>query len=146
MLFLRFQKNMSTLCQTFVIKCTMLLSVCFFMAGIAANTCCNGQSLQGCLCEHQHKTQVEVHSPAPPCCSETQECSCCLSSSQRPNIQDFSFLSIRVEHQISGENPSVATNGALSNDHIQKGSRIQLHVEAIARSAPIYIQHLSLLC
>ena len=143
---LSLKKRFITILKVFSIVSILLLSVHPYTNGISTNACDDVQCQQCCThIVQQHEAAIEKHSSVPPCCSGSQECSCHLSNGQIPGLPEIFLSFIRVEHRVSIENLIIETND-LSNNHLQKDNRKLFYAELTARSVPIYIQHLSLLC
>ena len=121
----------------------LLLSLSQFAVGMFANTNYCAQCRYSCPDSEQHGTS-EIAS-ARHHCSEVPKSCCAITPCRIVQIQEIPFLVTETENQTSVGILSLLTEN-LADIHPQEGLGIQPHVEAIARSAPLYLQNLSLLC
>ncbi len=126
--------------------CIMFLSMTAAAEGLFAETCCNGQNEQVCLCGNRHETPSEIFiSSVNGCCSQTRSTPCHVSRSQSNPTDEFPLLVIRTETRISLQGLAAAEETRIEPPlqyahtfHQEKGTRV--------RSVPFYLHHSALLC
>ena len=126
------------------VLCILLLGVS--VAGMVADACEAGQcGQQHCTCYLQQRTMAYEYSPVQTCCSGAQSHTCHVSKNQIPVAQDSFLPSTRTEYRISFEELLVVAADS-STTLFQKNTTVTFSVEATVLSAPLYLQHNSLLC
>jgi hypothetical protein len=118
----------------------LLLSLSQFAVGVFADTNYCAKCRHSCPDSEQHGTASSRHP-----CSEAPKSCCEITPCQIVQVQEIPFLATETENQTSVGILSILTEN-LADIHLQEGSGIQPHLDAIARSAPLYLQNLSLLC
>lgn len=122
-----------------------LFSLGLFSSGAVANVDC-GKACCMAGVKGDHAQVTGTHTTAMPqgCCSKTQDTPCNLKKGISDHLFDANILDIRGK-----DDPSfmvmIAAND-FSGDHFFNHIFQQTFTEASARSAPIYLQTLSLLC
>jgi len=126
------------------IAIVVLFSLSLFSAGAVANSgygkaCC----MAAVKCYHGQVAGTNAASMPHGCCSETKDIPCDLERGIVYSMPEANILNVRVEDH----HPCmviIATND-LSGNYTFNNFIQQLFTEASARSAPIYLQTLSLL-
>lgn len=130
--------------KTLQIAIAMLFSLGLFSTGAVANSVC-GKACCMAAVKYDHGQVAVANAASMPhgCCSETKDIPCDLERGIVYSIPEANILNVRVENH----HPCmviIATND-LSGNYTFNNFIQQLFTEAPARSAPIYLQTLSLL-
>ena len=126
------------------IAIAMLFSLSLFSTGAVANSVC-GKACCMAAVKYDHGQVAGTNAASMPqgCCSETKDIPCDLERGIVYSMPEANILNVRVEDH----HPCmviIATND-LSGNYTFNNFIQQLFTEAPARSAPIYLQTLSLL-
>ena len=127
------------------IAIVMLFSLGLFSTGAVANSVC-GKACCMAAVKYDHGQVAGTNAASMPqgCCSETKDIPCDLKRGIVYSMPEASILNVRVEDH----HPCIviiATND-LSGNYTFNTFIQQLFTEASARSTPIYLQNLSLIC
>ena len=97
----------------------------------------------GCL-EHNHQ-ETPVRAAVQGHCPETPRSCCALVACHVVPVDDMPFVVAAPEHPTPVGLLGMPTEN-IATIHLPEFSARWPHIETYARSAPIYLQHLSLLC
>ena len=141
----KLKHKIRTVSKTLFWCCTLVLCLSLFSAPIFASVFYDGQCLQRCCCGHRNEISghTSAHTP-PPCCSGNTDPCCHLSKHQAPDSRDAVFPAMTNEDQSSNEALAMAVD-SFADQPFSKEEREAFYLEPVARSVPIYLQHLTLL-
>lgn len=131
--------------KTFQIAIAMLFSLGLFSTGAVANSVC-GKACCMATVKYDHGQVAVANAASMPngCCSETKDIPCDLERGILYSMPKANILNARVKDH----HPCmviIATND-LSGNYTFNNFIQQLFTKAPVRSAPIYLQNLSLIC
>jgi len=120
------------------------LAVSFFASGVAAKPSCNENSCQKMVARTTHHQSKPI-ALVPDCCAQHKQTPCELGRRQSQALSVFCVSACRLDNYRSVNTIAAASSLQPQQDH-GKVLYPTSFVEAKARSVPIYLLNLSLIC
>ncbi len=131
--------------KTFQIVIVVLFSLSLFSTGAVANSGCEKACCMTVVkYDHGQVAGTNTASMSHGCCSKTNDIPCELEKGKDYKIIDANILNTRLEDDHTFI--VIITNHYPYNNYSSNHFSQELFTEASARSAPIYLQNLSLIC